>query len=351
MSLYQRILVFLTLGVVQIIHFFERKLFDFLKLTSLSALNLFIGVFVYLNIGFLSFLISGIVYANSFYSDTFLHNIYTPFKNSGVLGASVVIPSLVRELPVPQISSSVALVVDKHTDTLLYSLHTDQTLASASTTKLMTALISLDLYSLKEDLIVPEFCTAVDGSKVGLVANASYNVLDLVNALLIQSGADAACVLSNSKVTYYGFVELMNKKALEIGMKNTSFTNPIGLDGVNGSHYSTASDLYTLTKIAMLDPIISNIVATKEYKITSSDKSSSINLLNTNKLLWEIPNTVGVKTGTTAAAGEVLIYEYKETTKNIDLVIIVMNSSDRFSDTKNLLTWVLGSYSFGVVTD
>lgn len=351
MSLYQRVLVSSVLVIINTLHFVERKLTDVLKFSSLSVLNVSLGFFVYLNISFLSYMVSGIVYANSFYSDKLSQTIYIKPDASSVLGTAVVVPSLIRNLPIPQISSSVALVVDKNSDRVLYQANSDQTLASASTTKLMTALISLDLYSLSDSLTVPEFCTTVDGSKVGLRGGEKYSALDLLNALLIQSGADAACVLSNNKVTYGDFVGLMNKKALEIGMKNTFFTNPIGLDGINGSHYSTAADLYVLSKVSMKDNIISNIVATKDYTVTTLDKTSSINLVNTNKLLWEVPNTIGVKTGTTAAAGEVLIYEYLEREKNIDLVIIVMNSSDRFVDTKNLLTWVLGSYSWGVVTD
>jgi D-alanyl-D-alanine carboxypeptidase len=89
---------------------------------------------------------------------------------------------------------------------------------------------------------------------------------------------------------------------------------------------------------------ISKIVATKEYKFNSVSKNNPLTVYNTNKLLWEIPQSVGIKTGTTQEAGEVLIYEYRK--QPVDLIIIVMGSQDRFSDTKNLLYWTLNNYSW-----
>jgi len=340
MSLFQKIQIGILMGFVNIIAFVEKKFLDLIKGLSLASFNIVIFTLVLMNVSYFQYLFGGLLYANTSYvGDT----VILP-KDRKVLGYSTV--SLVRTLSVPEISSKVALVMDKNTDTPLFDVNSDMTLASASTTKLMTALITLDIYNLNDVLEVPFFCTTGEGSKVGLSSGVSFTVDSLLKALLIQSGADAACVLSNSKVSYLEFVDLMNKKAKEIGMDNTSFTNPVGLDGVNGSHYSTAYDLYLLAKRATSNEIISSIVKTKNTTISSVDSAYTVSLGNTNKLLWEIPNTVGVKTGTTAAAGEVLIYEYLEEDKGIDLVIIVMDSSDRFYDTKSLLNWTLSSYTW-----
>lgn len=352
MSFYQKILITIVFGIINGIHFLERKFYDVLKLVSLSSLNIGIIALFILNLGFFSYLFQGIYYNNNYFYLGLNTNIYTnPVSETDFLGFSISNPFLSRELPLPEISSKVALVADKKTDKVLYEVNSSQTLASASTTKLMTALVSIDLYKLDQTLVVSKECTEVEGSKVGLIIDKEYSVIDLLNALLVQSGADAACVLASGNKSYPEFVYLMNKKALDLDMNDTSFTNPIGLDGVNGTHYSTAFDLYTLAKVSMSNKVIADIVVTKELTIKSIDGLSSITLVNTNRLLWDIPNTVGVKTGTTAAAGEVLIYEYFEKAKNIDLVIIVMNSSDRFSDTQSLLSWTLSSYSWDVVTD
>jgi len=345
MSFSQKFLLNTVLSLVTALNFLERKLFSLIRgITALSINAVTIG-FVLANGYLLPYLVAGISpdsYSNLVGYPVLKTVVHAEEKE--VLGASTV--SLVRELPAPAISAKVALVVARKTGNILFDLNSNQAVAPASTTKLMTALVALDLYNPSDVLEVPVECTQVDGSMVGLPAGKSFTVESLLNALLIQSGADAACVLANGKITYDEFVGLMNDKAKEIGMTNTSLTNPVGLDGVNGSHYSTAADLYVLSDAATKNNLISSMVKTKEYIVSSVDESTFIKIGNTNKLLWEIGNTVGVKTGTTAAAGEVLIYEYVESDKNVDIVIVVLNSSDRFFDTKSLLNWTLGSYSW-----
>jgi D-alanyl-D-alanine carboxypeptidase (penicillin-binding protein 5/6) len=219
----------------------------------------------------------------------------------------------------------------------------------------MTALVALDLYSLNELVLVPEICANLDTTKAGLVPGRLYFVNDLINSLLISSAGDAACTLSMGKVTYNEFISLMNDKAGELELSSTHFTNPIGLDAENNSHISSAYDLYLLTKGAVSKDIIKKAVQTSEYSFKEYEsvfsnqsnfvsKNPEIRIQNTNKLLGEIEGTVGVKTGTTAEAGEVLIYQYKK--DGVDLIIVVMGSSDRFSDTKTLLNWALSKYSW-----
>lgn len=270
---------------------------------------------------------------------TFYFNPDIPLGGSVLgIGAKREIPYKIFEIPAPAISAKAALVVDTKDNKILFSYNNDEKLAPASTTKLMTALVALDQYNMEDELEIPGLCTSVEGTRLGFEEGKMVKVIDLMEALLISSAGDAACTLATSKISLTNFVSLMNQKALKLGMENTSFTNPVGLDGVNGSHHSTASDLYLLSREAMNFELIRGIVKTKEVQI------SSTTVFNTNKLLWEIPETVGVKTGTTAEAGEVLIYEYKNELK--ELVVVVMGSNDRFMDTKNLLTWALQSYSW-----
>lgn len=343
MTFYKKFLLNSVLFLVNVLAFLEQKLSDLVKHFLVLGLNATIIGFVYFNGPLFYYFANGLLIPEDVNNYNLPETKYN-YPKSEVLGYATV--SKVRELPDPVISSQVALVMDKNTNAVLYDLNSTQEVAPASTTKLMTALVALDIYKMDDVLEVPIFCTNVDGSKVGLPYKKSFTVENLLSALLIQSGADAACVLSNSNVKYMDFVTKMNDKAKELGMEKTSFTNPIGLDGVNFSHYSTAKDLYTLAKKAVENEKIAEIVSQKNKEIKSTDDKYSYNLTNTNKLLWEIPNTKGIKTGTTLAAGEVLIYEYAETEKALDLIIIVMNSSDRFYDTKNLLNWTLSSYSW-----
>jgi len=216
--------------------------------------------------------------------------------------------------------------------------------APASTTKLMTALVAIDLYKENDVVTATKECAATESTKLWLPPGTSYEVKDLMYGLLVNSAGDAGCVLATSKVNQEEFVDLMNKKAKEIGLENTNFTNPVGLDGVDGSNYSTVSDLYTLSNQVMKNNILRNIVRTKTYTFSDLEGDLTVNLENTNKLLWEIPETIGVKTGRTSGAGEVLIYRYEDGEK--DLTIIVMSSEDRFADTKELLKWTLSSYKW-----
>jgi len=261
---------------------------------------------------------------------------------NNVLGVSSTrqFPYVDKEIPYPVISAKSAIVADLKTKKILFNLNGDVKLAPASTTKLMTAVVSLDMYQLNQLLEVPSFCTTIEGQKAGFKEGEEISVENLIKTMLVTSAGDSACVLAASKLSYNDFVNAMNSKALDLEMKDTSFTNPIGLDGVNGTHYSTANDLLKLTVYTLKNELVRESVKTKELDFDGKK------LMNTNKLLMEIPQTVGVKTGTTAEAGEVLIYEYKDEVK--DLIIIVMGSKDRFEDTKALLNWTISSYVFGI---
>lgn len=248
----------------------------------------------------------------------------------------------VREQPV--ISAVSAVVYDKNSGKILYSKSPDERLAPASTTKLMTALVALDLYTPDDVIAVSYFCTNIDSTKAWLPNEEKFNAYDLITTMLIGSAGDAACALATSKVSYTEFVDKMNEKAKVLGMKNTNFVNPIGLDGFKGVHHSTASDLYALALASLSNDVVRETVATKEFTVKSLSSDFTYKVMNTNKFLWEVPGSAGIKTGTTIGAGEVLIYDWKDSSK--DLVIIVMGSQDRFVDTKKLLDWSLENYTW-----
>jgi len=234
--------------------------------------------------------------------------------------------------------------MEKNKNRVLFEKNSGEVMVPASTVKLMSALVVLDIYDIEEEVVVKKECTETEGTKAWFPEGSKFKVKDLFNAMLIGSSGDAVCVLATSKVSEKEFVDLMNKKAKEIGMNSTVFSNSIGLDNINGGHHSTAFDLYKLAIYSMSKPRIKDSVKTNLYVLKSLDNRFTASIYNTNRLLWEIPGTVGVKTGTTESAGEVLIYEYKDELK--DIFIIVMGSTDRFGDTKAILNWVTQSYSW-----
>jgi D-alanyl-D-alanine carboxypeptidase len=165
MTLRQKLLLTTVLTFVNILVFFEKKLIAFLKGSIVTGVNVSLLGFLFINGSSFPFFASGLLSTDSLNSYNF-STLIASSSQSNVLGYSSV--SLVRELPSPSISSQIALVMDKNTDKVLFESNTSQEVAPASTTKLMTALVALDIYKKEDVLEVPYFCTAVDGSKVGL---------------------------------------------------------------------------------------------------------------------------------------------------------------------------------------
>lgn len=269
------------------------------------------------------------------------------FSRPTVLGVSTsknleVLPHLIKSEDFPEISSKSILAVEYNTGKILYEKNKDEKLPPASTTKLMTALVALDLYKTSEIVTVPSFCTGLNTQKAGYIPGETDNVDNLLKTLLIYSSGDAACALAVGKLSYEDFVSLMNTKAISLEMSNTHFTNPIGFDGENSDNYSSASDLNKLAKEVLKYILLKENVRTREITLKSPSTGNMRQIRNTNDLLWNLPGTVGIKTGRTYAAGEVLIYEYRADGK--DIIIVVMGSLDRFTDTKRVLEWILQSY-------
>lgn len=321
-----------------------KELAEFFGYFSATSVSTIFTVFLIYSLftGFLADTADGLIY--SVYGNPKSGDFSSGSKVLGVKTEKTVPPKKILENNMPDITAKSALVIDKKSSTVLFEKDPGLRLASASTTKLMTALVALEIYKLDDVLEVSSECADLDANKAYLPAGTKYTVENLLKAMLISSAGDAACVLANGDDNYSEFIFLMNQKAYQLGLQSTFFTNPVGFDGVNGAHFSNSRDLYNLAKEAMDNEIIRSIVGTKEFTIQSEDESYVGNIVSTNKLLWDIPQTVGVKTGTTEEAGEVLIYEYANDEKNIS--IIVMGSDDRFSDTKKLLDWTLQSFSW-----
>lgn len=235
-----------------------------------------------------------------------------------------------------ELSAQSAILICADTGDVLFEKNADERMLIASTTKIMTAIVvieSLDLDSPVE--IRPEWCGA-EGSSMYLEAGQHYTVRQLLAGLMLASGNDAAIALACCTAgDVQSFAELMNQKASELGMINSSFKNPNGLD--EEDHYSSARDMALLAAYCMDNEDFSSIVSQKSFTV------GELTFVNHNKLLWNYEGCVGVKTGYTLAAGRTLVSCAKR--DGMCLVCVSLNAPDDWNDHTKLLDWGFESFS------
>lgn len=231
--------------------------------------------------------------------------------------------------------------IELDTNFILLNKDAQVKIPMASLTKLMTAYIAFEKLDLNKYIIVPNFTLRPDESMMGLIPGESISTNDLLHGLLINSAGDATTALaieiSGSKEA---FVELMNQKAKHLGLTNTNFSNPEGMDDPN--HYSSAKDMVNLSRILLNKTEFRNMVKTRSY-ITKSKEGRTHYLANTNKIL-DNKLIFGIKTGKTENAGECLIVLAK--IQENDVIIAVMGSDNRFLETINIIDWINGNYKW-----
>lgn len=248
--------------------------------------------------------------------------------------------SNVSELP--KTNSRRYIVYDRISKSMIIGKNEDVKSAMASTTKIMTTIVILEKADLNEKVTVSAKAGGTGGSRLGLKRGDKASVRDLLYGLMLRSGNDAAVALAEHVGgSVKGFAELMNEKAIELGLTNTHFVTPHGLDDAN--HYTTALELAKLTDYAMDNETFAKIVGTKSTTIYINNQSRQIN--NTNELLGVLNGVVGVKTGFTNNAGRCLVTETKR--NNIDIITIVLGADtkkDRTKDSVNLIEYTFSKY-------
>ena len=248
--------------------------------------------------------------------------------------------SNVSELP--KTNSRRYIVYDRISKSMIIGKNEDVKSAMASTTKIMTTIVILEKADLNEKVTVSAKAGGTGGSRLGLKRGDKASVRDLLYGLMLRSGNDAAVALAEHVGgSVKGFAELMNEKAIELGLTNTHFVTPHGLDDAN--HYTTALELAKLTDYAMDNEIFAKIVGTKSTTIYINNQSRQIN--NTNELLGVLNGVVGVKTGFTNNAGRCLVTETKR--NNMDIITIVLGADtkkDRTKDSVNLIEYTFSKY-------
>lgn len=277
------------------------------------------------------------------YTDNLLISLQIPQNNSAVAGIQKYnIPPVGRNLPIPDFSARAVLVKDLATEATLYQKDSSVSLPIASTTKIMTALVASEYFKQNSILTVDSSAT-IPGSRVGLRYGESLTFRSLLYGMLLNSGNDAAfAIAENYPGGVLSFVSAMNKKVLEMNLRNTHFDNPAGFDSSN--HFSSAADLAKITEEALKNTTLSRIFATKETNIVSLNKKYTHQLLNLNKLLSQVNGVLGVKTGTTEEAKENLVTLVERDGHRV--LLVVLGSNDRFGETTRLIDWVYTNFTW-----
>ena len=240
------------------------------------------------------------------------------------------------------ITSRIALIYDRASGKILYEKNGNKQTPMASTTKIMTAIVVLENANLNDTVTIDSKSAGIGGSRLGLKKNDKITVNDLLYGLLLRSGNDAAIALA----TYVGgsvegFAELMNKKAQELGLVNSHFVVPHGLD--NEGHYTTAYELAKMADYALKIDKFKEIVGCKTATIYINGYAKTIN--NTNNLLGSVYGVYGVKTGFTNGAGRCLVAACKKNELDIITVIIGADTNNiRSKDTINLIKYAYNNF-------
>lgn len=238
-----------------------------------------------------------------------------------------------------KLTSRSVIAYDLTTDTLLYGKNINQKLPLASLTKIMTAVVVLENMELNEEVVISKSAAEIGENAMGLTAGEKLSVSELLYGLILHSGNDAAEALAQgSQFQRNGFVHLMNKKAESLGLSNTRFTNPSGLEG-DGQQYSTAKDLLILTRLALQNEEFIKISSTVTHEVPQTADHKYFLLSNQTNLLTTYPGVKGVKTGFTDEAGMCLVtyLDYK----GHKIIAVLLNSEDRRQEMKDLLDYSL----------
>ena len=276
----------------------------------------------------------------SFANDVLFSNAsYNAFEKT-----SIPTTSNINHYSIPNINARSAIVLDRNSKKILYKKKELNKVKMASTTKIMTALIVLENSNTKDVVTVSKKAATIRGSRVGLKENDKVCLLDLLYSLMLCSGNDAAIALSEHVGgSVENFCDLMNKKALSLGLKNTHFESPHGLD--SDEHYTTAYELSLLADYALKNELFAKIVNTKFYSIKINNDIKE--LKNTNELLGNLNGIYGIKTGFTNGANRCLVTACKR--NNMDIICVVLGCDTkkfRTSDSTKLIEYVYKNFEY-----
>ncbi len=231
----------------------------------------------------------------------------------------------------PSVSAQSAILISGDDGTVIFEKNSHERLAMASTTKIMTALLTLEEAERSGDPVIDitEEMVRVEGSSMGLQAGNRLTLTNLTSGMLLASGNDAA----NAAALYLGesqegFAKLMNARAREIGMEETNFVTPSGLD--DDEHYSTAYDMALLGREAMMNEEFARIAGSSTLQVEFIEPEQRVSYTNHNKLLRIYDGCIGIKTGFTKKAGRTLVSAARR--EGTTLIAVTLNAPDDWDD-------------------
>jgi D-alanyl-D-alanine carboxypeptidase (penicillin-binding protein 5/6) len=261
-------------------------------------------------------------------------------------------PTKIKDSNEPDVYAKSYILTERDSNYVLAEKDSHERMPIASTTKIMTAVIALENYKLDDVISISSNAAAQIGSDVYLQSNEQMTVKNVLYALIVRSGNDAAMALAeHMEGGYEVFIKKMNEKATLLGMNDTEYKDPAGLDDTG---YSTAADLAIVTSYALNNNVFRELIKTKEITITSIDNITSHSLVTSNRLidgneLFYYPLAIGVKTGYTPEAGHCLVSAAEN--NGFNLIGVVLNTSESTNDasakeSKKLLEWGYNNFEF-----
>jgi len=248
----------------------------------------------------------------------------------------------------PLLESKAYLAIDFNSEIILEENNSTEKRPVASITKLMTLLIIIEENTLDQVVTVSQNAANTEGTNMKLLANEKISLENLLYGTLIQSANDAATALAEHNATSTEkFVEKMNLKAKQLGLEKTQFANPTGLDDNN--NYSSAHDIAVLAKELYKHQFIQAAAIKQTLEVSSTDGSIKHQLTSTNKLLGSYLKIKGLKTGTTEKAGLCLV-TIAENNQGNKIITVVLDSPDRFQESKVLIDWIFKAYQWPTIT-
>ena len=267
--------------------------------------------------------------------------------------ASLFIPSVKAEEDSLDLSSESAILMDQESGKILYEKNIHEQLSMASMTKIMSMLLIMENIeegnlTYEDKVLISENASGMGGSQVFLQAGEEYTVSDLLKCIAVSSANDAVVAMAEKiSGSVDAFVSLMNTRAKELGLENTNFANPHGLDDEN--HYSTAYDMAVMARELLKHEDILKYTSIYEDYLTKPD-GSQVWLVNTNRLVRFYDGVDGLKTGYTTEAGYCLTATAKKS--DLRLISVVMKSPSaeaRSSDTSTLLSYGFNSFKNNII--
>ena len=242
----------------------------------------------------------------------------------------------------PSLNSRIAVAYDRKSGNVIWGKQENKRTAMASTTKIMTAIVLLENSDLNQTITVSAKAAGTGGSRLGLKKNDKITIRDLLYGLMLKSGNDSAVAIAETVGgSVEGFAEMMNAKAKELGLENTHYVTPHGLD--NPEHYTTAYELAKLADYALKNDTFAKVVNTKNYTVTINGYPKNIS--NTNELLGYLDGVNGVKTGFTNNAGRCLVTSVNR--NNFEIITVVLQADTkkfRTADSIKLIEYVYKNY-------